>query len=356
MMSESRLGFGVVGLGYWGPNLVRNLVSNPRARVVRAADLRRERRDSIADLYPSVEVSEDPGPMLKDPDVEAVVITTPVSTHFQLVLDALRSGKHVLVAKPLAASSEQARELAQAAEDAGRVLMVDHTFVYTGAVERIRSTIAEGLLGDIFYFDSVRVNLGLFQPDVNVVWDLAAHDFSILLNVLPERPEAVAATGAKRASGAREDIAYISVFYPSGLIGHLHVSWLSPVKIRKTLIGGSEKMLVWDDLESDEKLKMYDRGVSLPGDEAEGQYRALVDYRVGDIWVPHLDRTEALTKELNHFIDCVRTGETPRTGAREGIEVVQLLEASERSISESGARIELAGVAEETSSGADRRS
>jgi predicted dehydrogenase len=340
-VSDSRLGFGVVGLGYWGPNLVRNLVSNPRADVLRACDLREERTGHFGSMYPSIEFSPDPSALLDDARIGAIVITTPVSTHFQLALDALHAGKHVLVAKPLAASSSEAEELGRAAKEAGRVLMVDHTFVYTPVVERIRECIAGGELGEVYYFDSVRVNLGLYQPDVNVVWDLAAHDFSILLDVIAERPDSVLATGARRASGSREDIAYISVAYPSGLIAHLHVSWLSPVKIRKTLIGGSENMLVWDDLESDEKLKIYDRGVSLPEDAADGQYRALVDYRAGDISIPYLDRTEALTKEIGHFIDCVEGAASPRSGAASGLEVVRLLEASEKSISQGGTRVHL---------------
>lgn len=347
-MGGATFGFGVIGLGYWGPNLVRNLMANDRADVVAAADLRSDRRDHFLSQYPSIDISDDSTRLITDPDVKAVVITTPVSTHFALAEEALRAGKHVLVAKPLAASVEEAEALATTAKEVGRLVMVDHTFVYTGSVEHLRDAVSTGLLGDLYYFDSVRVNLGLFQHDVNVVWDLAAHDFSILLDVVPERPSAVQAIGVRRAGEGQEDIAYIAVHYSSGFIAHLHVSWLSPVKIRKTLVGGSEKMAVWDDLESDEKVKIYDRGVSLPGagasktsENPNDQYRALVDYRIGDVQIPYVDRREALAKEIDHFLDCVEGEATPRSGADQGIEVVRLLEATQRSIEAGGSRVDV---------------
>ncbi|MGE0043485.1 MAG: Gfo/Idh/MocA family protein, partial [Vicinamibacterales bacterium] len=250
------IGIGVIGLGYWGPNLLRNFAENPDARVVAVSDLRPERLATAAARYPAVRTTTDARSVFSDPAVDAVVIATPVSTHFDLALAALQAGKHVLVEKPLAASVDEGRRLAEAADSRGLVLMVGHTFVYTGAVRKIQALVSSGELGDVYYYDSVRVNLGLFQRDVNVVWDLAVHDLSIMDYVLPARPTAVSATGMSHVAGGTENIAYLTLFFDGRLIAHVHVNWLAPVKIRRTLIGGSQRMIVYDDLEPSEKIKV----------------------------------------------------------------------------------------------------
>jgi len=335
------LRFGVIGLGYWGPRIVRNLALDPRITLACVADLHQERCEAIARQYPYASATTDAEELLDDPHLDAIVIATPASTHFELAMAAIDRGKHVLVTKPLADSVAKAEKLVAAAGSAGVVLLVDHTFAYTGAVEKMRELVHQRFLGDIYYFDSVRVNLGLFQQDVNVIWDLAAHDFSILDQVLPEKPNAVQVVAVQRASRTFEDIAYVTVFYPSGMLAHVHVSWLSPVKIRSTLVGGSERMLLWDDLAPDEKLKIYDHGVSLSEGDVEGVYQMLVDYRIGDIWIPHIDRGEALTKEVAHFVDCIDGNAEPRTGGESGLRVVQLLMASSLSVEREGERVAL---------------
>lgn len=334
---------GVIGCGYWGPNLIRNFAANPRVRVVALADLREERLQAVAhssDARLSTRSSDVTG----DPSIEAVAITTPVSTHYELALAALDAGKHVLLAKPLAASSQQADELIAAARRANRVLMVDHTFVYTGAVRKMRELIELNALGELYYFDSVRVNLGLFQHDVNVIWDLAAHDFSILTHLLEVEPLAIAAHGASHSGSGLADVAYVTIHYPGELIAHCHLNWLSPVKIRQTLLGGSEQMLVWDDLAPDEKIKLYDRGIRVPDQSDETYYKASVDYRIGDAWIPQIDRREALATEIDHFVDCVRYGGDPITGGVAGREVVRLLEATSASLEADGRPIDLASL------------
>lgn len=333
--------FGLIGLGYWGPNLLRNLVANHRAELVVAADLRKERRDSLSKSYPSVRVVEDATSVLEDEAIEAVVVATPPATHHELTKRALEGDKHVLVTKPLATTVRDAEELVQLAAERKRVLMVDHTFVFTGVVQRLKEMITAGELGEVYYFDSVRVNLGLFQHDVNVMWDLAAHDFSILDYLFDQPPVAIQAVALKRAHRTMDDVGYTMLFYPDGGVAHSHVSWLSPVKIRMTLLGGSDKMAVWDDLASDEKLKLYDRGVSVSDTQGEDVYSKLVDYRMGDIWIPQLDRTEALATEIDEFIDCVGSGGTPRTDGVAGLNVVRWLESADRSAASGGKRIEL---------------
>jgi predicted dehydrogenase len=343
---------GVIGCGYWGPNLVRNLSENPRTRVSAVADLRPERLAAIQRRCDGARLTTDASEVVNDPDIEAVTITTPVSTHAELALAALEAGKHVLVAKPLAASADEARELIAAARRAGRLLMVDHTFVYTGAVRRIRELLNEGVLGELYYFDSVRINLGLFQHDVNVIWDLAAHDFSILTYLLDIDPVAISAQGACHSRNGLADVAYVTIRYPGELIAHCHLNWLSPVKIRHTLLGGSERMLVWDDLAADEKLKIYDRGITVaePGDET--YYKARVDYRIGDAWIPQVSRREALATEIDHFVDCIRDGVEPITDGNAGLDVVTLLEATSASLQQGGRAVELSEV---ISSDATRR-
>jgi predicted dehydrogenase len=337
------LGVAVVGCGYWGPNLIRNISENERSAVVAVSDTRQERLDAISRKVPGARLTTGYSELLADDDVEAVAIATPVSTHFELAREALEAGRHVLVTKPLAATSQECQRLVTLAADVGRVLLVDHTFVYTGAVRKMRELIDEGGLGEIYYFDSVRVNLGLFQHDVNVIWDLAAHDLSIMAALLDARPVSVNAVGASHSGSGMEDVAYVTLRYEGNLIAHCHLNWLSPVKIRQTLIGGSERMLVWDDLAADEKLRVYDRGIKETAN-TEGLYETLIDYRIGDVWLPQVDRTEALAVEIDHFVDCVRHGATPLTGGEAGRDVVHLLEATTASLSQGGQAVRLEEV------------
>jgi predicted dehydrogenase len=330
------LAVGVIGCGYWGPNLVRNCNENETTRVVAVADLREDRLRAIERKAPGARLTTVHAEVLADPAVEAVAITTPVSSHFELGRAALEAGKHVLMAKPLAATTHECEALVALAAENDRVLLVDHTFVYTGAVRKIRSLLDEGALGEIYYCDSVRVNLGLFQHDVNVIWDLAPHDFAILRYLFDREPVAVSATGAAHSASGLEDVAYVTLHYEGNLIAHCHLNWLSPVKIRRTLIGGSERMLVWDDLDPDEKIKIYDRGFSEQPRGSEGLYETIVSYRIGDVWIPQVERGEALAREVEHFARCVRGLETPLTPGQAGADVVRLLEAANASVQAGG--------------------
>jgi predicted dehydrogenase len=335
------IGIGVAGYGYWGPNLVRNFMEASNSAVVAVCDLRTQRLEELQYRYPAVKATNNYSELLEDPSVEAIAIATPVSSHFALALQALKADKHVLVEKPLTASSEQAVQLVEEAASRKRVLMVDHTFVYTGAVRKIQELIAAGELGDIYYYDSMRVNLGLFQHDMNVLWDLAVHDLAILDYVLPSKPVAISATGISHISGQPENVAYMTLFFANQQIAHLHVNWLAPVKVRQTLIGGSEKMIVYDDIEPSEKIKIYDKGVSV-SQKPEALYEMLVSYRSGDMWAPKLDTTEALRTEAAHFIDCIENNKQPETDGHTGLRVVRLLEAAEASLRERGRLVELA--------------
>jgi len=331
---------GVIGYGYWGPNLVRNFMLAPGSAVTRVCDLREERLTPLHKVYPGVKTCNRSEDLINDPAIDAVVIATPVSSHFELALAALKAGKHVLVEKPLASTSDQARRLIDEAAARKLVLLVDHTFVYTPAVRKMREIIVSGQLGQIYYYDAVRVNLGLFQHDVNVIWDLAIHDLSIMDYVLPERPVAVAATGISHIPGQPENVAYITLFFASPQIAHVHVNWLTPVKVRHTLIGGSEKMILYDDLEPSEKLKVYDKGIRVtPG--LEDVYRMLVSYRLGDMWAPRLDTTEALQTEALHFIDCVENGREPETDGPAGLRMINMIEAAETSLRDRGRLVEI---------------
>jgi predicted dehydrogenase len=332
---------GVIGYGYWGPNLVRNFMAAPGSAVARVCDLRPERLASLGKLYPSMKTCSDASDLINDSQIDAVVISTPVSSHFELTMEALRAGKHVLVEKPLAARSEQARQLVDEAAARKLVLLVDHTFVYTDAVRKIRELIASGELGEIYYYDAVRVNLGLFQHDVNVIWDLAIHDLSIMDCVLPTKPVAISATGISHVPGQPENVAYITMFFASAQIAHVHVNWLTPVKVRHTLIGGSEKMILYDDLEPSEKLKVYDKGINVTPGRAEDVYKMLVSYRSGDMWAPRLDNTEALQTEALHFIDCVENNKQPETDGPAGLRLVNMIEAAEASLRDRGRLVEI---------------
>lgn len=336
----SKLRIGVIGYGYWGPNMVRNFAEVPGSQVTMVCDLRPERLTLAQSRYPALRVTTDAGELIGDPQVDAVVISTPVSSHFDLALRALQAGKHVLVEKPMTATSEQARRLIEEAERRRLCLMVDHTFVYTGAVRKIRDLIASGELGDLYYYDSVRVNLGLFQHDVSVLWDLAVHDLTIMDYILPVKPRSVSATGISHVPGSPEDVAYLTLMFESNIIAHIHVNWLSPVKIRRTLIGGTRKMVVYDDLEPSEKIKIYDKGITLKP-TAESVYQMLVGYRTGDMLAPQIDGTEALRTEALHFLQCVEKGERPQTDGAAGLQVVSILEAATRSLQQNGQPVDL---------------
>jgi predicted dehydrogenase len=297
--------------------------------------MNRDRLALVQRRYPGVETTTDYRDVLSNPQVDAVAISTPVSTHFPLALEALQAGKHVLVEKPITTSSQQAMRLIDEAERRKLVLMVDHTFVYTGAVRKIRELIDKGSIGDILYYDSTRINLGLFQYDVDVIWDLAVHDLSIMEYLLPESPVAVSATGLGHVHGAAENVAYVTAFYNSPLIAHLNVNWLSPVKIRRTLIGGSKKMIVYDDIENSEKVRVYDKGITVKNGP-ESLYKLMVSYRSGDMYAPQIDVTEAPRIEAQHFADCIEKGTKPITDGHSGLRVVTALEAATRSMKDRG--------------------
>lgn len=335
------IGVGVIGFGYWGPNLVRNFAETPGTRVVAVCDRRAERLAVAQRRHPSVRVCTDPREILDDPAVDAVAIATPVASHSELALAALRAGKHVLVEKPLTDSAESCRRLIAEAERRRLVLMVDHVFVYASAVEKMRELASSGELGELQYYDSVRINLGLFQHDVNALWDLAVHDLSIMDHVLARRPEAVSATGLAHVPGQPENIAYMTIFFGARLIGHVHVNWLAPVKVRRTLLGGSRRMIVFDDLEASEKIKVYDRGVSF-NDSPESVDQMRVGYRMGDMWAPRLALREPLGAAVAHFVACVAQGLTPITDGRAGLRVVHLLEAASASLAQHGRLVPLA--------------
>jgi predicted dehydrogenase len=307
-------------------------------------DRRTERLAQVERRYPGVRVTADAAELAADPSVDAVVIATPVDRHFELAMGALQQGKHVLVEKPIASTSEQASRLIDEAARRRLVLMVDHTFVYTGAVQKMRELTDSGELGELYYYDSVRINLGLFQHDVNVLWDLAVHDLSIMDYVLQREPSAVSATGLAHVPGRPENIAYMTIFFDGRLIGHVHANWLAPVKVRRTLLGGSRRMVVFDDLEASEKIKVYDRGISLDP-SPENVYQMLVGYRTGDMWAPKLAVSEALSVEAAHFVECVSHGARPRTDGEAGLRVVRLLEAASESIGNQGRLIAVQGAA-----------
>ena len=320
---------GVIGYGYWGPNLVRNFADCEGAKVVAISDLRAERRALAARQCPGASVMDSAAALIADASVDAVVVATPITSHYELVKAALQAGKHVLVEKPLAHSVEHAKSLVDEALRANVVLMVDHTFVYTSAVRKVKAILEGGELGRVYYFDSVRVNLGLVQSDSNVLWDLAPHDFSIMDYWLDKRPAAVSAYGSSHVNGM-EDIAYVTLLFQDNTIAHVHVNWLAPAKIRRIVVGGSRKMVVYDDMEASEKVKVYDKGVTVGA--APDPYQMRVGYRVGDMFAPNLETTEALRVECQHFIQCVTGGERPLTDGEAGLRVVELLEAAGRSL------------------------
>ncbi|HXY51044.1 MAG TPA: Gfo/Idh/MocA family oxidoreductase [Terriglobales bacterium] len=332
------LNFGVIGYGYWGPNIVRNLRNQEGCRVSAVCDQSAAARRRVEHAHPGMKVVSSPAELLSVPDIDAVAVITPVWTHYELAKAALQRGKHVFVEKPFTADSAQAEELIDLASSKNLKIMVDHTFLFTGVVRKIKQLVDEGSLGKLYYYDSTRVNLGLFQHDVNVIWDLAPHDLSIMDYLLQEEPEAVVATGQSHLNG-HEDIAFITAYFPDNIIAHINVNWLSPVKVRTTLIGGEKKMLVWNDLEADEKLKIYDKGVKITSQQ--GVYNLLVSYRSGDMWSPQIEQCEALQLELSYFADCIRKDETPFNDGMAGLRVVKMLEAASNSLTKRGAMVYL---------------
>jgi predicted dehydrogenase len=330
---------GVIGYGYWGPNIVRNFKAIEKATVSIVCDIDREALKRIQKFYSDVKTVSDPNEVLTSPVIDAVAIVTPVFTHFELAKKALENGKHIFVGKPFTSRVSEAEELIELAERNNLMIMVDHTFLFTGAVKKIKEIIDDNLLGQLYYYDSTRVNLGLFQHDVNVIWDLAPHDLSIMDYLLEEEPVAIVATGSEHFGRGLEDVAYLTVYFNNNLISHFNVNWLSPVKIRSTLIGGEKKMLVWNDLEQDEKIKVYDKGVEVK--TKGGLYNLLIDYRSGDMWSPLVDLTEALKVETEYFVDCILNNENPINDGCSGLRVVKILEASNKSLKEKGKLVEL---------------
>jgi predicted dehydrogenase len=334
--AESPVQVGIIGCGYWGPKLVRNFSRTSMCEVTAVADHNPAQLARLGEDYPNVPVTADYRALLDHPEIEAIAVATPVSSHFSIARDVLQAGKHVLVEKPLATSVREAELLVELADKVGCVLMVDHTYLFTGAVEKMRELVLGDELGEVLYFDSTRINLGLFQHDVNVVWDLAPHDLSILLHVLEKKPVGVSALGAAHARTGKENLAYITLTFDDNTLAHFHVNWLAPRKVRQIIIGGEKKMLVFDDMESNEKVKVYDKGITVEQGDREAVYQSLFHYRVGDMWSPRLDPTEALLKECRYFGRCIRNDEQPFNDGDSGLQVVRILEASTQSMRRGG--------------------
>jgi len=330
--------FGVIGYGYWGPNIVRNLVNLEGSQVVAIAEISDAARARAQKAYPGLKVTKDASEVINSPKIDAVAVVSPVWTHYELAKAALMQGKHVFVEKPFTSNTAQAEELINLAQQKNLRIMVDHTFLFTGAVRKIRQLVDENALGNLYYYDSTRVNLGLFQHDVNVLWDLAPHDLSIMDHLLKDKPEAVVATGQGHLNG-HEDVAFMTVYFPEKVIAHINVNWLSPVKVRTTLIGGEKRMLVWNDLAADEKVKVYDKGVKITS--REGVYDLLVSYRSGDMWAPQIEQVEALRHEMGYFVECVSNNQEPFNNGCAGLRVVQMLEAASESLAKKGALVYL---------------
>lgn len=329
---------GVIGYGYWGPNIVRNFQGLQSARVEMVCDANPAALARARKAYPGITTCSDPADILTSPAIDAVAVITPVWTHYELAKKALENGKHVFVEKPFTSSSAQAEELIELAARKKLTIMVDHTFLFTGAVRKIRELTDSGALGDLYYYDSLRVNLGLFQHDVSVIWDLAPHDLSIMDYIIKGEPEAIVATGEKHLNDV-EDVAFMTIYFPGSVIAHINVNWLSPVKIRTTLIGGQKKMIVWNDLVADEKIRVYDRGVQITS--GDGIRDLLVSYRTGDMWAPQVEQMEALHAELDYFAKCVTDNKVPFNDGIAGLRIVRMLEAAEVSIQKRGELVRL---------------
>jgi predicted dehydrogenase len=337
-VAKDVLKVGVIGYGYWGPNIVRNFHGQEHSKVVAVCDKSPNSLRRVRQSHSDIHLTSDCEELLTSPDIDLVAVVTPVWTHFELAKSALLNGKHVFVEKPFTCTTAQAEELIELADRKNLKVMVDHTFLFTGAVKRIRQLIDDGTLGDLYYYDSTRVNLGLFQHDVNVIWDLAPHDLSIMDYLIKEKPEAVVATGERHLNGVA-DVAFLTLYYPNNIIGHINVNWLSPVKVRTTLIGGEKKMLVWNDLEADEKIKIYDKGVQVQTGEAV--YQQLVSYRTGDMWAPKVEQIEALKVEAAYFVDCILNDKKPFNDGVAGLHVVRMLEAADISLQAKGKVVQL---------------
>lgn len=335
-----RVGF--FGYGYWGPNLVRNFADTDGCAVAAICDPDRERLRLAARRYPGAILTPHYDEVLEDRSIDAVVIATPVSQHFDLALAALQRRKHVLIEKPITHSVDQASRLIDEAARRDLLLLVDHTFLFTPAVRKLHEMVTGGVLGDLYYFDSIRTNLGRFRDDVNVFWDVAVHDLSILLHIVEEKPVALSAVGASHMPGNPENIGYLTLFFDSGMIAHITASWLSPRKIRQIIVGGSRRMVYYDDVEPDEKIKLYDKGV-ISGVSPDPTHRLRVDYRRGDMWAPYLENTEALSHLAQHFRDCVRQVAVPICDGTSGRRIIELLSAVDRSIADGGRRVKVTG-------------
>jgi predicted dehydrogenase len=333
-------GVGVIGYGYWGPNLVRNFMSDTGWRVVSVCDRSESRLAEVDRLYPTITTTRNPEDLFRNPSIDAIAIATPVATHFELAMAALRAGKHVLVEKPIAATSAEASQMIEKAAQRKLVLLVDHTFVFTGAVRKIRDVIGDESFGELQYYDSTRVNLGLFQHDVNVMWDLAVHDLSIMDFVIGVNPVALSATGLSHVRGQPANVAFMTLFFDRDIIAHINVNWLSPVKIRRTLVGGSKRMIVYDDLETSEKVKIYDKGITVT-ETPDDLRKLLISYRTGDLWSPKVNETEALKLEVAHFLNCIDGSEKPITPGERGLAIVRMLEAADKSMQKRGEAIRL---------------
>jgi predicted dehydrogenase len=329
---------GIIGYGYWGPRIARNFHGLDGCELSVICDKSPDALKRAQKAHPGVAVTSDIAEVISSPHIDAVAVITPVWTHFELAKAALENGKHVFVEKPFTSTTCQAEELIELAARKKLKIMVDHTFLFTGAVKKLRQLIDDGSLGKLYYYDSTRVNLGLFQHDVNVLWDLAPHDLSIMDYLIDARPDAVVATGQKHLN-CHEDVAYITIYFGDSMIAHLNVNWLSPVKVRTTLLGGEKKMVVWNDVEADEKVKVYDKGVDITN--GQSVYELLVSYRSGDMYSPKIDQTEALTAEAKYFINCIQKDETPFNDGQAGLRVVKLLEAADRSLKERGKAVTL---------------
>lgn len=342
----NEINVGVIGCGYWGPNLIRNFVDSESAKLRWICDVDESSLAAMSRRYPFAQGTNDYRRLVDDASLDAVAVVTPVATHFAIAKEFLGVGKHVLLEKPLAATVREAEELIELAEVNNRRLMVDHTFVYTGAVRKMKEIVAGGELGDLLYFDSVRINLGLFQRDINVLYDLAPHDLSIMDYLLERQPDAVSAVGSCHIEPGIENIAYLLMHFPDDFIAHFHFNWLAPVKIRRTLIAGSRKMILYDDIEPTEKLRVYDKGVTTNRNHnREADYQTLVSYRTGDVWAPKLDTTEALRYVVAEFLDSIREARQPLTDGASGLRVVRLLDAAQQSIKTGGQVVFLSGAA-----------
>jgi predicted dehydrogenase len=330
----------VIGCGYWGPNLIRNVNACPDTALRVICDRDPSRLERMSSQYPAAETATDADAVFSRDDVDAVVVATPVRTHFPLVRAALEAGKHALVEKPMTQTPAEAEELVRLADDRHLALMVDHTYLYMGAVRKIKELVESGELGELYFIDSVRINLGLFQHDVNVIWDLAPHDLAIVDYVTGREARSLTATGTAHASNGIEDVAYLSLDLGGSLMANFHVSWLSPVKVRRMIFGGSRKSVIFDDLQPDEKVRVYDRGIEVSKD-SESVRSVLVGYRTGDIWVPKLDTAEPLQTMMRHFAECVEKGMRPLSDGGAGARIVRILDAAERSIKAQGGRVVL---------------